>query len=200
MTLRRQNQRKVTLFLVGMTLFTGLMTFYAGPKVMAMREDVRSRHVFYKCLKVLSGDTIQVQLRGWDRPNTNSIFNVKLAGIEAPPLVSAEDPALIAWARTRGVDPVWAARIAESSQQALSAFLRRQNLMLSAADGTEIDPRSTGDVSAHVYVFGVDAGDKQLENGLVLYLPDAPQMHAEEYRKTLEKTRKRKSGLHQDSR
>jgi endonuclease YncB( thermonuclease family) len=196
MTSRRSNQNKVTLFLVGMTVFTLLMTFYAGPRVMAMREDVRSRHVFYKCIKIVSGDTIQVQLRGWDRPNTNSLFEVKLAGVEAPPLAAADDPALVAWARERGIDPAWASRIAASSQEALSAFLRRQNLMLESADGTEIDPTVTGQIEAHAYVFGVDAGDKQLENGLVLLRPDAPQRHAAEYAKTVERAKTRNAGLY----
>ncbi len=196
MTTRRSNQRKVTLFLVAMTFFTLLMTFYAGPRVMAMREDVRTRHVFYKCLKVVSGDTIQVQLRGWDRPNTNSIFEVKLAGVEAPPLAPEEDPALVAWAREHGIEPAWASRIAESSQQALSAFLRRQNLMLESADGTAIDPTGSGTIEAHAYVFGVDAGDKQLENGLAFFRPDAPQRHAAEYTRTVEKARRGRLGLY----
>ncbi|MCC5846298.1 MAG: thermonuclease family protein [Verrucomicrobia bacterium] len=194
----RRNIIGVTLFLFGTVGFTVLMTFYAGPRVMGMREEVVNRDLLFKTREILDGERIRVQQRAWERPNEYPLYEIRLAGVDAPPLRDAEDPDLIAWAQRHGVSPVQAARMAHSAQRTLVAFIRNQNAVMKPADGRDIREVEKNGLSAHLFVGGTDVGRKQLLQGLSAHRRDGAQLEAEIYAAAEAEARREKRGLWAD--
>ncbi|MGA0334578.1 MAG: thermonuclease family protein [Kiritimatiellia bacterium] len=181
MNTRKKNQLFVTLFLLTVIGFTGLMTFYVGPIMMGVRNQVAQDQVLFKCQKVHSGTEIDVQMRGWERPNPHPVFPVQFAGLDSPPPGGAEDPQLIAWAERHELDPEFAARMGESARKTLVAFIRKQNLFLYREDGTRslgsLEPESR----VHVLVSGTNVNLKQLEHGLAFHDQSRPHAFSDLY-------------------
>lgn len=194
----RKNIIGVTLFLFGTVGFTVLMTFYAGPRVMDMRQEVVNRDLLFKPREILDGETLQVQQRAWERPNEYPLYEIRLAGLDAPPLREAADPELIAWAERHGVAPAHAARMARSAERTLVAFIRHQNAVLKPADGSEIREVEKEGLSAHLFVGGTDVGRKQLLQGLSAHRRDVPQLEFELYAAAEAEARRAKRGLWAD--
>jgi len=167
-----RNKIIVTVFFIGVLTFTALMTFYVGPRMMAVRQEVAIDKHFYKCQKVLSGSELEIQLRGWERPNTHPVFPIRLAGVDAPPLASAQDRRLIAWAESRGIDPEHAAAMAEGAHRTLQAFIRKQNLILETHDGKRAGRELQPGQRVHVFVSGTQVNRKLLGSGLALLDPE----------------------------
>lgn len=195
MNAAKKNIIGVTVFLLGTVLFTVMMTFYAGPRVMGMREEVDNRELLFKTREIVDGETIRVQQRGWERPNTHPLIEIRLAGLDAPPLLGAEDPELVAWAEARGVSPEVAARMGRSAQRTLTAFIRNQNMVMKPADGSDIREVEKEGMAAHIFVSGTDVGRKQLLQGLSLHRAEAPQLSGDLYAAAEAEARREKRGL-----
>ena len=191
----RKNIIGVTVFLFGIVGFTVLMTFYAGPRVMAMREEVDNRDLLFKTRDILDGETLRVQQRGWERPNVYPLHEIRLAGLDAPPLLEAQDPELIAWAERHDVSPLQAARMAHSAQRTLVAFIRNQNMVMKPADGSDIRDVEKEGLVAHIFVGGTDVGRKQLLQGLSVHRVEEPQLEFETYAAAQAEARREKRGL-----
>jgi len=191
----RRNIIGVTLFLFGTVGFTVLMTFYAGPRVMGMREEVVNRDLLFKTREILDGETIRVQQRAWERPNEYPLYEIRLAGVDAPPLREAGDPELIAWAERHGVSPLQAARMAHSAQRTLVAFIRNQNAVMKPADGRDIREVEKEGLSAHLFVGGTDVGRKQILQGLSAHRGDSSQLEFDLYAAAEAEARREKRGL-----
>lgn len=169
-----KNKLIVSAYLAGMILFGMSLAFYFGPMVADVQRQAIEEKLLYKCQDVLSGDTIVVQLRSFDLPNTNAYINVKLMGISAPPYAGANNDALQAFAEKQGLSKEFAKELAHASAQTMRAFARKQNLMLRAPDGSPfVAPAGVTNVTAHVIVFGNDASEKQLEYGLAVRDPNS---------------------------
>ena len=190
-----RNKILVTIFLLGTIAFTAMMTFYVGPRMMAVRQEVAFDKHFYKCQKVLSGSELDVQLRGWERPNTHPIIPIRLAGVNAPPLGDPEDRALIAWAERYDVDPERAALMAEAAQRTLMAFIRKQNLILETLDGQRAGVNLTPGEIVHVYVSGTQVNRKLLSSGLVFLDPETAGEYADLYAKEQHEAQQENRGL-----
>jgi len=190
-----RNKILITLFLLGTLAFTAMMTFYVGPRMMAVRQNVAVDKHFYKCQKVISGSELEIQLRGWERPNNHPVFPITLAGIDVPPLASPEDRQLIAWAEKNQIDPEHAALMAEAAYRTLLAFIRKQNLILETQEGL----RAGGDLQAgepvHVFVSGTQVNRKLLSSGLALYNPTTAGLYADLYEKSENEAKDDHSGL-----
>lgn len=191
----KKNILGVTFFLFGTVGFTVLMTFYAGPRVMAMREEVANRDLLFKTREILDGETLRVQMRAWERPNVYPLHEIRLAGLDAPPLLEAEDPVLIAWAERQGVSPIQAARMAHSAQRTLVAFIRNQNMVMKPADGSDIRDVEKEGLVAHIFVGGTDVGRKQLLQGLSVHRADVPQLEFVIYAEAQAEAQRKKRGL-----
>jgi endonuclease YncB( thermonuclease family) len=194
----KKNIIGVTLFLFGTVGFTVLMTFYAGPRVMAMREEVVNRDLLFKTREILDGQTILVQKRAWERPNEYPLHEINLAGIDSPPLRDAEDPELIAWAERHQIPPQHAARMARSAQRTLVAFIRHQNMVMKPADGQDIREVEKDGLTAHIFVGGTDVGRKQLLQGLSVHRTDGPQLEFDVYAAAEAEARRLGRGLWSD--
>ena len=181
MQTEERNRLGVTLFILGVVGFTVIMTFYVGPRVMAMRHEVENRQILYKCRAVLNANTIEVQLRGWEKPNPAPYVQVRIAGLDTPPLAGAEDPDLQAWAEARDIPPAHAATMARSAHRTLLAFIRMQNMVLKPADGSELDRDLADGTHAHIFVGGTDVAHKQLIQGLAAHDTQTPHLHMERY-------------------
>ena len=177
----KKNRIFVTLFLLFMMGFTCLMTFYVGPIMMATRDQVAQDQVLFKCQNVINCGEIEVQMRGWERPNLHPVFDVTFAGLDTPPPGGSEDPDLIAWANARNLDPAFAAKIGESSHKTLLAFIRKQNLFLYREDGTRSSHELQEGSRVHVMVSGTNVNLKQLESGLALHDTSRPHAFFDEY-------------------
>lgn len=195
MDTRKKNRLFVSIFLLGTVGFTVAMTFIVGPGVMGMREEIDNRDLLYKGREIPDGNTLVVQKRAWTRPNEYPMVEIRLAGLDAPPLRDAEDPDLIAWAEARGIDPVQAARMAQSAQRTLTAFVRMQNMVLRPADGADIRDGLEDGTPVHVFVAGTDVSRKQLLQGLALHDTTLEHLHAELYSAAQEEARARGRGL-----
>lgn len=189
-----RNRLYVTLFLLFVVGFTALMTFYAGPRMMRMRDAVVVDRFLYKCQKVVDGNRLELQQRSSERPNPNPVVPVTLAAVSSPPRLDAEDPLLLDWAAAHGVEPERAAMIGESAHQTLLAFIRKQNLRVERVVGENMDPLTPG-AGVHVVCSGTRVGLKQLENGLAVHLPDVPQRHPEAYQKAQAEAKAAQRGL-----
>lgn len=197
MKLRKKNVWFVSLFLLGMFGFTGLMTFYVGPIMMAKRNEVAQDQVLFKCREVTDGNSLTVQLRAWERPNTNAVFRVKFAGLNAPPLGGAEDPEVIAWAGEHDIPPAVAASLGDASYKTLVAFIRRQNLFLYQADGRHSTQGLAPDSRVHVLVSGTNVNLKQIQSGLALHDTRYPHAFADQYAAAEAAAREHRKGLWQ---
>jgi len=195
METRKRNQRIITAFLLSVVGFTCLMTFYAGPKMMALRDDVEQRAVLYKCQTIVDGDTLEVQLRHWRREDDPPIVQVHLAGLDAPPHAASDDPELLAWAEAHKIDPELAAEMGEASHNTLLAFIRKQNLLLHRADGKPTTESLPPDSRVHVFVSGTHVNLKQLQNGLAAHDSTMPQQYADEYREAESKAQNERLGI-----
>jgi endonuclease YncB( thermonuclease family) len=195
MTSRKKNQIFVTLFLLSVLGFTGLMTFYVGPKMMAIRTQVAQDQVLFKCQKVIDGNSIEVQMRGWERPNTNPVFPLKFAGLNTPPLGTAESPAVLAWAEAHQVAPAVAASFGKSAQKTLVAFIRKQNLFLYREDGSRSSKELVPGSRVHVMVSGTNVNLKLLESGLALHDTTHPHAYADLYANAQKEAKSAKNGL-----
>ena len=193
MNLRDRNRILVSLFLLFVIGFTALMTFYAGPRMMRLRDSVEVEGYLYKCQKVVDGNRLELQQRSAERPNPNPEVPVTLAGFESPPRLDAEDPILIAWAEAHDIPPDRAAMIGESAHQTLLAFIRKQNLRVERILDDDA-PLASGE-AVHIVCSGTRVGIKQLENGLAIHLPDAPQLHEDKYREAQKKAQTAQRGL-----
>ncbi len=182
MDTRKRNQWFVTFFLFGVVGFTALMTFGVGPKMMALRDNVDNAAILYKCQVIHNGNELELQLRSSERPNPNPLIPVRLAGLSSPPPLDAEDPQLVAWAETHGVDPQHAAMIGESAHKTLLAFIRKQNLWVERADGVPLNEGLAPNSAVHVQVSGSPVGLKQIESGLAVIVPEEAQLYADDYR------------------
>lgn len=194
----KRNILGVTFFLFGTVGFTVLMTFYAGPRVMAMREEVVNRDLLFKTREILDGQTIRVQQRAWERPNVYPLYEIRLAGLDTPPLRDAADPDLIAWAERHGTSPVHAARMAHSAQRTLVAFIRNQNAVIKPADGRDIREVEKDGLTAHIFVGGTDVARKQLLQGLSAHRTDVPQLEFDLYAEAEAEARRLGRGLWSD--
>lgn len=194
----KRNKIGVSVFLFGVVGFTVLMTFYAGPRVMAMREEVVDRDLLFKTREILDGETIRVQRRAWERPNEYPLHEIRLAGVDAPPLRDADDPDLIAWAERHQVSPQQAARMAHSAQRTLTAFMRHQNMVMKPADGGDIREADKDGLTAHVFVGGADVGRKQVMQGLSVHRLDGPQLEFDLYAAAEAEARRLRRGLWAD--
>ena len=149
----------------------------------------------FKCQRVLDGSHIEVQMRAWERPNENPIFTVQLAGLEAPPLGDASDPAVTAWAESHGISAALVAKLNESAFKNLQAFIRKQNLFLYQEDGS----RGSQDLQAgsyvHVFVAGSHANLKQIRSGLALHDTSRPHAFSEKYAEAEAQAKANKKGL-----
>jgi len=192
---RKRNRLYVSLFLLGTVAFTLAMTFWAGPGVMGMREEIDNRDLLYKGRQIPDANTLIVQKRAWERPNIYPMVQVKLAGLDAPPLLDPEEPELIAWAEKHGVSPAQAARMAQSGQRTLTAFVRMQNMVLKPADGSEIRAGLADGDTVHVFVAGTDVSRKQLLQGLAFHDSAAPQLQPEHYAAAQAEARAHRRGL-----
>ncbi|MDF3130346.1 thermonuclease family protein [Kiritimatiellaeota bacterium B1221] len=181
MNARKKNQLFVTCFLLGMFIFTGIMTFVVGPILMEKRDQVAQDKILFKCQSVLDGSTIEVQMRAWERPNTNPVFKVKLAGLDAPPLGDAEDPQVIAWAESHNLSPALIAKLNESAFKNLQAFIRKQNLFLYREDGSRGSQNLSDGSYVHVFVAGSHANLKQIRSGLALHDTSRPHAFSDQY-------------------
>lgn len=177
-----RNKILVTCFLLGVIAFTALMTFYVGPRMMSVRQEVAQDKHFYKCQKVISGSELEVQLRAWERPNPHPEFPVRLAGVDAPPLVQADHPDLMAWARKHGRTPEQSAEMAEAAYRTLLAFIRKQNLVLETVDGKRAGLDLAPGTPVHVFVSGTQVNRKLLDSGLAFVDPQTAGRHADLYR------------------
>lgn len=186
----------VTLFLLAVLVFTGLMTFYAGPKLMATRNQFDQDKVLFKCQKVIDGSTIHIQMRGWERPNQNPVFPVTFAGLSTPPLGGTEHPAVIQWAQKHNISPALAADLGQSAHKTLLAFIRKQNLFLYRENG---DRSNSENLSAgsrvHVLVSGTNVNLKLLESGLAIHDTRYPHAFSDLYEEAQEKAKKDRLGL-----
>lgn len=195
MQTRNRNRLFVSIFLLGTVAFTVGMTFWIGPGIMGMREEIDNRDLLYKGREIPDAGTLVVQKRAWTRPNTYPMVTIQLAGLDTPPLRDADDAELIAWAERHEVTPQHAARMASSARQTLTAFVRMQNMVLKPAEGDDIrDGLNNGD-TVHVFVAGTDVSRKQILQGLAFHNPDAPQLHSELYAQAQAEARERKRGL-----
>lgn len=197
MNLRKKNAWFVSIFLLGMFGFTGLMTFYVGPIMMAKRNEVAQDQVLFKCREVLDSTHIQVQLRAWERPNTYPEFPVQFAGLNAPPPGKAEDQAVIAWAEAQGIPAAVAAKMGEASYKTLVAFIRRQNLFIYQADGRHSTEGLAPDSRVHVLVSGTNVNLKQIQSGLALHDTREPHAFSDQYAAAEAEARAAKKGLWQ---
>ena len=200
MQTEQRNRLGVSLFLLGVVGFTVLMTFYAGPRVMAMRHEVENRQILYKCRTVLDANTIEVQLRGWERPNEAPYVRVRIAGLDTPPLTGPEDPDLQAWAEARGISAAHAAVMANSGHRTLLAFIRMQNMVLKLADGSEVDHELPDGSVAHIFVGGTDVAHKQLLQGLAAHDTRIPHQFEELYAAAEAEARAARRGLWSETR
>lgn len=185
-----RNKILVTLFLLGTIAFTALMTFYVGPRLMAVRQEVAVDKHFYKCQKVVSGSQLEIQLRAWERPNTHPVFPIRLAGVDTPPLAGPQDRNLMAWADARGIDPEHAALMAEAAHRTLQAFIRKQNLILETLDGERAGVTLTPGEPVHVFVSGTQVNRKLLASGLALVDEDTAGNYAGLYREAAEQAKR----------
>jgi endonuclease YncB( thermonuclease family) len=192
---RNRNRLFVSLFLLSTVAFTGLMTFYYGPRMMALRDSVEEGKLLFKCQNILDANTIEIQQRSWQRPNTNAMIRVTLAGLTSPPSDDPENEALRAWAREHSVSPEQAARMGNSAVQALRAFVRKQNMILERADGQPVSARIEDGTPMHLFVSGSHVGIKQLKHGLALHNTTRPHLHAAEYAKAEAEAKAAKQGL-----
>ncbi|MEX2608123.1 MAG: thermonuclease family protein [Kiritimatiellia bacterium] len=192
---RKRNQLFVTLFLLGVISFTCLMTFYVGPRMMAVRDQVDQDRVLFKCQRVIDGNRLEVQLRGWERPNTHPMIPVQFAGLDAPPLAEADHPEVIAWANRHGFDPERVASIGSSSYKTLLAFIRKQNLFLYREEGEQSSKEVPPDSRVHVMVSGTNVNYKQIESGLALHDTRTPHAHSELYAEAEASAKAEKRGL-----
>jgi endonuclease YncB( thermonuclease family) len=195
MNLRNRNRWIVSLFLLFVIGFTALMTFYAGPRMMKLRDSVEVEAYLYKCQKIHDGNRIDVQLRSAQRPNPHPEIPVRLAGLQSPPRLPADDPELILWAEVHQITPARAAMIGESAHQTLLAFIRKQNLRLERADGHPTTETLEPGTAVHVISAGSRLGIKQLENGLAVHVPEDLQQHSERYAQAEEEARRKQLGL-----
>jgi|GEM_PF-1116578 len=195
MSSRKKNQIYVTLFLVSVIGFTCLMTFYVGPKMMAVRNLVAQDNVLFKCQKVIDGETFDVQMRGWDRPNLNPVFPLRFAGLTSPPRGNAENPAVIAWAEKHQVSPAIAAVFGTSAHKTLLAFIRKQNLFLYSEDGSRGTEELTPGSRVHVLVSGTNVNLKQIESGLALHDTSHPHAFFDLYAEAQNEAEAGKKGL-----
>ncbi len=195
MNLRKRNQLFVTLFLFGVIAFTCIMTFYVGPKMMAVRNQVAQDRVLFKCQRVIDGNRLEVQLRGWKRPNTHPMIPVQFAGLDAPPLAEADHPDVIAWANRHGFEPEQVATIGRSSYKTLLAFIRKQNIFLYREQGEQSAEDLAPNSRVHVMVSGTNVNYKQIESGLALHDTRTPHAHSELYSKAQAKAKAEKRGL-----
>ncbi len=179
MTPRKRNRLIVLAFLLGTTLFTGLLTFYYGPRMMSLRDSVEEGKLLFKCQQIIDGNTVELQLRSWQRPNTNPLVRVSLAGLDTPPNGKADDEAVAAWASSRGIPPALAARIGASAENALRAFVRKQNLVIERADGQPVTAELLPGTPVHLFVSGSHVNLKQLQHGLALHDRSRPHGHAD---------------------
>lgn len=191
----KRRRKWVTVYLLGVVGFTCVMTFYAGPKVMAMRHEVENRQILYKCRTILDANTIEVQLRGWERPNPHPYVTVRIAGLDTPPLVGPEDEELQAWAERHGVSPEHAARMAASAHSTLVAFIRRQNMVLKPASGLPLTEELQDGTLAHIFVGGTDVAHKQLLQGLAAHTQDPPHLKHQLYADAEAEARANRRGL-----
>jgi len=195
MNTRQKNRLLVSGFLLFVIGFTCLMTFYAGPRMMAIRHEFAQDQFLFKCERVIDGSQIEVQLRGWERPNTNPVVPVRFAGIRVPPLAEADDPALLAWAEAHDVDPELASRVGRSAQRTLLAFIRKQNLFLYLQDGERSGDELAPGTPVHVFSTGTNVNFKLLESGLAVHDISEPHAHQERYAKAEAEARAEKRGL-----
>ncbi len=195
MNSRKKNQLFVTLFLLGMFVFTGIMTFVVGPILMEKRDQVAQDKILFKCQSVLDGNHIEVQMRAWERPNENPVFEVKLAGLDAPPLGDAEDPVVIAWAESRGISPELVAKLNESAFKNLQAFIRKQNLFLYREDGSRGSENLEPGSYVHVFVAGSHANLKQIRSGLALHDTSRPHAFSDKYAEAQAEAKSKQKGL-----
>jgi endonuclease YncB( thermonuclease family) len=190
-----RNKIIVTAFLLGMIAFTALMTFYVGPKMMGVREEVAQDKHFYKCQQVLSGSELELQLRGWERPNNHPMIPVILAGVSIPPLGSADDPEVVRWARNHRVEPAHASTMGEAAYRTLLAFIRKQNLIVQTPDGQRIGDRISPGTAVHVFVSGTHVNRKLLQSGLALVDPATSGIYTDLYRQAEEQAKSAKLAL-----
>ncbi len=176
-----RNRWMVSIFILGVVGFTCLMTFYAGPRIMGMRNEVENKQILYKCRAVIDADTLVVQLRGWEKPNPAPELRIRMAGLDVPPLADAEDPGVIAWAESHGVTPAHAATMARSAERTLVAFARMQNMVLRPADGSDLTRGLEEGTRVHVYVTGTDVAHKQLQQGLAAHDSNNPHLFEDLY-------------------
>jgi len=195
MELRNRNRLFVSLFLLGTLAFTVAMTFWVGPGIMGMREEIDNRDLLYKGREIPDAGTLIVQKRAWTRPNTYPMVRIQLAALDAPPLLGEEEPELIAWAERHSVSPRQAARMAQSAQRTLTAFVRMQNMVLKPADGGAIRDGLADGEPVHVFVAGTDVSRKQLLQGLAFHNSAAPQLHAGLYAAAQAEAREKRRGL-----
>jgi endonuclease YncB( thermonuclease family) len=195
MNLQNRNRVVVTVFLLFVIGFTGIMIFYAGPRMIKLRSLVEDEALLYKCQRVYDGNRLDVQLRSSLRPNPNPEIQVVLAGMSSPPPLGPDDPELIAWAETHNISPDRAAMIGKSAHQTLLAFIRKQNMRLERADGLPTTATLEPLTRVHAIVSGSRVGLKQLENGLAVHLPDDPQLHRERYAEAEAEARRKKIGI-----
>ncbi|MDA3874842.1 MAG: thermonuclease family protein [Kiritimatiellae bacterium] len=195
MNARKRNQLFVTLFLLVVIAFTCVMTFYVGPRMMAVRDQVAQDRVLFKCQRVIDGNRLEVQLRGWERPNTNPMIPVQFAGLDAPPLAAADHPEVIAWAERHGFDPEQVASIGSSSYKTLLAFIRKQNIFLYREEGEQSSKDLAPNSRVHVMVSGTNVNYKQIESGLALHDTRTPHAHSELYAEAQAKAKAEKRGL-----
>lgn len=190
-----RNKIIVTAFLLGMISFTALMTFYVGPRMMDVRKEVAQDKHFYKCQKVVSGSELEVQLRGWERPNTNPMIRIPLAGVLVPPLGSPSDEQVIAWANAHDLSPEKASAMGEAAYRTLLAFIRKQNLILETSDGQRAGERITPGTPVHVFVSGTHVNHKLLQSGLAFPDPDTSGTYSELYEKAMSEAKSAKLAL-----
>jgi endonuclease YncB( thermonuclease family) len=195
MNSRKKNQLFVSLFLFGIVSFTCLMTFYVGPRMMAVRDQVAQDQILFKCQQVIDGNHLEVQLRGWDRPNTHPMIPIQFAGLDAPPLGGADHPNVIAWAEHHGFDPTIAASIGNSSYKTLLAFIRKQNIFVYREQGERSSEQLEPGSRVHILVSGTNVNYKQIESGLALHDTSRPHAHFDLYAEAQAKAKAEKRGL-----
>lgn len=176
-----RNKIIVTSFLLGMLAFTALMTFYVGPRMMNVRKEVAKDQHFYKCQKVVSGSILEVQLRGWERPNPNPMIAVELGGLNVPPMGTPTDAEVAAWAKEHDLPPETVARVGTAAHKTLLAFIRKQNLILETQDGARAGERISPGTPVHVFVSGTHVNRKLLQSGLAFVDPDTSGAYTELY-------------------
>jgi endonuclease YncB( thermonuclease family) len=181
---KRQTKITITVFLFGLIGVCLLLTFGLSPYLREAASRSDAFDMLGKVQAVESGAVLAIQQRGSNRV-------IRLLGVESPALPT--DPALMAQASRRGVDPDWLGEQGRVTRNTLAAWIYRRGLKVEYPRGEEAVDEA-GRHWVYAEVAGIDLARKLLQGGQV-YAADIEHPRAAMYRELEQQARDRQIGL-----